>query len=248
MRLPTAFVSHFALEFNDVVALGLLRWRHSAVAQGAETAVGPLAHCARWGRRSCHPMARRIAYSGYMRDRPPPIRPTLIRTWPRRNRRVGGEKDSGDRPLWFAGWQWFGVRGVRVAKVEGVIARTGTALRSLLSLPGGTNSPLPGTGKNATGSPMANQIALSSPTPDREQRKPPAIPWSLTRYLYKHDVGRKTGSTTTAAAHFCGGRDREVRQLSTRQYSTSSSIDGRRRQGDSFARIREANQDDVFQL
>jgi dipeptidyl aminopeptidase/acylaminoacyl peptidase len=105
----------------------------------------------------------------------------------RKSFRLGGEDDRGGNPVWSPDGKWiaysgrFGGRGgLWVARADGSNAR-------FLHEMGGTNSPLPSTGKSIAWSPDSRQIAFVSATPGPETADLASDPIVITRYLYKPD-------------------------------------------------------------
>jgi dipeptidyl aminopeptidase/acylaminoacyl peptidase len=137
------------------------------------------------------PDGRRIAYGVTMRDRPgrPWGQLWIMDVDIKKSARVGGEKDSGGGPLWSPDGKWLAFQGHQGEKGGLFVARPDGSEVTFLASPEGTNSPLPGTGKEFTWSPDGKQLAFISSTPGAEAAEASGDPMVITRYLYKPDAG-----------------------------------------------------------
>ena len=113
----------------------------------------------------------------------------------------------------------------------------------------GTNSPLPGTGKDFTWSPDAKQIAFISSKPGDGADEAKGDPMVITRYLYKPDAGEgSTRFNDNQRLHIfvVDVGSKQVRQLTQGNFDEHSidwSPDGKQLV---FASNREPNQDEFF--
>src|SRR5207244_2070089 len=119
------------------------------------------------GSAELSPDGRRIAYSVVMRNRPgrPYGQLWSIDLATQKSVRVGSEKDSGGGPLWSPDGKWFVFEGHQAEKGGLFVARPDGSELTYLADSQGTNSPLPGTGKDFTWSPDGQQLAFESATP-----------------------------------------------------------------------------------
>src|SRR6266567_3566694 len=161
----------------------------SVVGQGL--ASGDLSRLRSVGSAELSPDGRRIVYTVTMRDRPgrPYGQLWLMDVVTQKSGRVGGEKDSGGGPLWSPDGKWFAFQGHQGEKGGLFVARPDGSEVTFLASPSGTNSPLPGTGKDVTWSPDGKQLAFISATPGAETAEASGDPMVITRYLYKPDAG-----------------------------------------------------------
>ena len=116
------------------------------------------------------PDGHRIAYSVTMRDRPgrPYGQLWIMDLASQKSIRVGSEKDSGGGPLWSPDGKWLVFEGHQAEKGGLFVARPDGSELTYLAASQGTNSPLPGTGKDFTWSPDGKQLAFVSATPGTE--------------------------------------------------------------------------------
>jgi dipeptidyl aminopeptidase/acylaminoacyl peptidase len=197
------------------------------------------------------PDGRRIAYSVTMRDRPgrPYGQLWTMDVSTQKPVRVGGEKDSGGGPLWSPDGKWFAFEGHQGEKGGLFVARPDGSDVTFLAAPEGTNSPLPGTGKDLTWSPDGKQIAFISSTPGAEAAEASGDPMVITRYLYKPDAGEgSTRFNDNQRLHIfvVDVSTKQIRQLTegnTDEHSIDWSPDGKEIL---FASNREPNQDEFF--
>src|SRR5260221_186933 len=137
------------------------------------------------------PDGHRVAYTVVMRDRPgrPYGQLWLMDLATQKSSRIGGEKDSSGNPLWSPDGKWLAFDGRHDDKSGLFVARPDGSEIAFLTSTKGTNSPLPGTGKEVTWSPDSKQIAFISSTPGAEAAQASGDPMVITRYLYKPDAG-----------------------------------------------------------
>jgi Tol biopolymer transport system component len=164
-----------------------------ARAQGSQAglASAELARFRSVGGVAVSPDGRRIAYGVVMRDQPgrPYGQLWILEVGSQKAVRVGGDKDGGGGPLWSADGKWVAFFGHQGEKTGLFVARADGSEVTYLAESKGTNSPLPGTGKEATWSPDGKQIAFISSTPDPGAAEAEGDPRVITRYLYKPDAG-----------------------------------------------------------
>ncbi|HUC52423.1 MAG TPA: S9 family peptidase [Candidatus Cybelea sp.] len=188
MRLEKQSTSlRFTLGFFG--ALGLLVGAPYSGAQGFGSS--DLSRLRSVGSVELSPDAHRIAYSVAMRDRPgrPWGQLWIMDLATQKSVLVGGEKDSGGGPLWSPDGKWLAFQGHQGEKGGLFIAKPDGSEVTFMASPEGTNSPLPGTGKDFTWSPDGKQIAFISSTPGAEAAESSGDPMVITRYLYKPDAG-----------------------------------------------------------
>src|SRR5438309_487756 len=140
--------------------LVLIRLVPSAAAQGL--ASGDLSRLRSVGSAELSPDGRRIAYSMVMRDRPGRLYGQLwiMDLATQKSVRVGSEKDSSGGPLWSPDDKWFAFEGHQGEKGGLFVARPDGSEVTVLASPSGTNSPLPGAGKDFTWSPDGKHIVF----------------------------------------------------------------------------------------
>ncbi len=196
------------------------------------------------------PDGRYIAYTIAMRDQPD--RPygqlwvTDLNT--ETSVRLGGDKPAS-APLWSGDSQWIAFQGSDGDKHSLLIAHPDGSGTTSLAMLAGTNSPLPGTGKEVAWSPDAKQIAFISSTPGEGASDASGDPMVITRYLYKPDAGEGlTRFNDNQRLHIfvVDIPSRKVRQLTQGNYDEHSidwSPDGKQLV---FASNREPNQDEFF--
>jgi len=197
------------------------------------------------------PDGHRVAYSVGMRDRPgrPYGQLWVLDLGTQKSSRVGGEKDSGGGPLWSPDGKWLAFNGSQGGKSGLFVARQdGSEITFLASTPG-TNSPLPGSGKEMTWSPDGKQIAFISSTPSALAAEASGDPRVITRYLYKPDAGEgMTRFNDNQRLHIfvvdvAGKQVRQLTKGETDEHSIDWSPDGKEIL---FASNREPNQDEFF--
>jgi dipeptidyl aminopeptidase/acylaminoacyl peptidase len=196
------------------------------------------------------PDAHSIAYTITMRDRPgrPYGQLWVMEVNSGRIVRLGGDKPAGN-PLWSIDSKWIAFTGSDGDKQGLMIAHPDGSEATFLVPLAGTNSPLPGTGKDFTWSPDAKQIAFISSTPGEGAEEAKGDPMVITRYLYKPDAGEgSTRFNDNQRLHIfvVDVRSKQVRQLTQGNFDEHSidwSPDGRQLV---FASNREPNQDEFF--
>jgi dipeptidyl aminopeptidase/acylaminoacyl peptidase len=191
-----------------------------------------------------------IAYTITMRDRPgrPYGELWVMNLSTEKSVRLGGDK-AASGPLWSADSKWIAFRGGDGDKNGLVIAHPDGSGTTFLAALAGTNSPLPGTGKDFTWSPDGKQIAFVSSTAGEGASEANGDPMVITRYLYKPDAGEGlTRFNDNQRLHIfvVDIASRQVRQLTQGNYDEHSidwSPDGKQLV---FASNREPNQDEFF--
>src|SRR5207245_11678346 len=163
--------------------------------------------------------------------------------------RVGGEKDSSGSPLWSPDGKWFAFQGHQGEKGGLFVARQDGSDVTFLASPEGTNSPLPGAGKDFAWSPDGKQLAFISSTPGAEAAEASGDPMVITRYLYKPDAGEgMTRFNDNQRLHIfvVDAATKQLRQLTQGDFDEHSvdwSPDGKKIL---FGSNREPNQDEFF--
>jgi dipeptidyl aminopeptidase/acylaminoacyl peptidase len=197
------------------------------------------------------PDGHRVAYTIAMRDRPgrPYGQLWVMDLGTQKSVQVGGEKDSGSGPLWSPDGKWIAFQGRQGEKSGLFMVRADGADVTFLASTNGTNSPLPGVGKEFTWSPDGKQLAFVSSTPGTEAAEASGDPMVITRYLYKPDAGEgMTRFNDNQRLHIftVDVATKQVRQLTkgdTDEHSIDCSPDGKEIL---FASNREPNQDEFF--
>ncbi len=196
------------------------------------------------------PDNRYVAYTVAMRDRPgrPYGQLWVMDLSTEKSVRLGGDKPAGE-PLWSNDSRWIAFRGADGDKHGLVIAHPDGSDTTFLAELAGTNSPLPGTGKDFTWSPDGKQIAFVSSTPGEGAAEAGGDPMVITRYLYKPDAGEgMTRFNDNQRLHIfvVDIASKQVRQLTQGNFDEHSvdwSPDGKQLL---FASNREPNQDEFF--
>jgi dipeptidyl aminopeptidase/acylaminoacyl peptidase len=235
--------------FWFICALALLTLGPVSGAQGLTSS--DLSRLRSVGSVELSPDGHRIVYSVTMRDRPgrPWGQLWIMDLDTKKSVRVGGEKDSGGGPLWSPDGRWLTFQGHQGEKGGLFMARPDGSEVTFLASPEGTNSPLPGTGKEFTWSPDGKQIAFISSTPGAEAAEASGDPMVITRYLYKPDAGEgMTRFNDNLRLHIfvVDVSSKQVRQLTlgnTDEHSIDWSPDGKEIL---FVSNREPNQDEFF--
>src|SRR5258708_20993027 len=221
----------------------------SCVAQGL--ASSDLSRLRSVGSAELSPDGRRIAYTVTMRDRPgrPYGQLWIMDIATQKSVRVGSEEDSGGGPLWSPDGKWFAFQGHQGEKGGLFVARQDGSEVTFLASLNGTNSPLPGTGRDFTWSPDGKQLAFISSTPGAEAAEGSGDPMVITGYLYKPDAGEgMTRFNDNQRLHIfvVDVSTKHVRQLTQGNFDEHSidwSPDGKEIL---FVSNRERNQDEFF--
>ncbi len=196
------------------------------------------------------PDNRYIAYTITMRDRPgrPYGQLWVMDLSTEKSVRLGGDKPASG-PLWSGDSKWIAFRGVDGDKRGLLIAHPDGSDTTFLAALSGTNSPLPGMGKDFTWSPDGKQIAFVSSTAGEGAAEVNGDPMVITRYLYKPDAGEglmRFNDNQRLHIFVVNIASKQVRQLTQGNYDEHSidwSPDGKQLV---FASNREPNQDEFF--
>jgi len=131
-------------------AVTLLAYAPSGSAQGL--ASSDISRLRSVGSVELSPDGRRIAYTIVMRDRPgrPYGQLWIMDLGTQKSARVGGEKDAAGGPLWSPDGRSLAFEGSIADKSGLFVARADGSDITFLAFANGTNSPLPGTGKEYT--------------------------------------------------------------------------------------------------
>ena len=191
-----------------------------------------------------------IAYTVTMRDRPgrPYGQLWVMDLSTEKSVRLGGDKPASG-PLWSNDSKWIAFRGEFGDKHGLLIAHPDGGDTTFLTSLAGTNSPLPGTGKDVAWSPDGKQIAFVSSTPGEGAAESSGDPVVITRYLYKPDYAEgMTRFNDNQRLHIfvVDIASKQVRQLTQGNFDEHSidwSPDGKQLV---FASNREPNQDEFF--
>jgi len=246
LRLPLSFLR---TTLYVACTLALLAEIPSGTAQGFSSA--DLSRLRSVGSIELSPDGRRVAYTVVMRDRPgrPYGQLWIMDLASQKSARVGGEKDAAGSPLWSPDGKWLAFQGSVSEKSGLLVARADGSDVTFLASTNGTNSPLPGAGKEVTWSPDGKQLAFVSSTPGNEAAEANGDPKVITRYLYKPDAGEgMTRFNDNQRLHIftVDVATKQVRQLTqgdTDEHSIDWSPDGKEIL---FASNREPNQDEFF--
>jgi len=162
----------------------------SCVAQGL--ASSDLSGLRSVGSVELSPDGRHIAYTVTMRDRPgrPYGQLWIMDATTQKSVRVGAKKIRR-RSTVVAGRQMVRISGASGRKGGLFAARSDGSEVTFLTSLNGTNSPLPGAGKEFTWSPDGKQLAFISSTPGAKTAEASGDPMVITRYLYKPDAGEE---------------------------------------------------------
>jgi dipeptidyl aminopeptidase/acylaminoacyl peptidase len=196
------------------------------------------------------PDGRYIAYTIMMRDLPgrPYDQLWVMDLNTVKSIRLGGDKAAG-APLWSGDSKWIAFHGQDGDKHGLLIAHPDGSNTVFLAPVAGTNSPLPGTGKDFTWSPDGKQIAFVSSKAGEGGTQAGGDPMVITRYLYKPDYSEGlTRFNDNQRLHLfvVDVASRQIRQLTQGNYDEHSvdwSPDGKQLL---FASNREPNQDEFF--
>src|ERR1700684_589489 len=196
------------------------------------------------------PDGRYVAYAVTMRDLPgrPYDQLWVMELNTGKSIRLGGDKAAGS-PLWSGDSKWVAFHGQDGDKHGLLIAHPDGSETTFLTVLAGTNSPLPGTGKDFTWSPDGKQIAFVSSIPSEGADEASGDPMVITRYLYKPDAGEgMTRFNDNQRLHIfvVDIASKQVRQLTIGNFDEHSidwSPDGKQLV---FASNREPNQDEFF--
>jgi dipeptidyl aminopeptidase/acylaminoacyl peptidase len=191
-----------------------------------------------------------IAYTITMRDRPgrPYGQLWVMDLSTEKSVRLGGDKPASG-PLWSGDSKWIAFRGDDGDQRAILIAHPDGSGTTFVAALAGTNSPLPGAGKDFTWSPDGKQIAFVSSTPGEGAAEAGGDPMVITRYLYKPDAGEgMTRFNDNQRLHIflVDIASKQVRQLTQGNFDEHSidwSPDGKQLV---FASNREPNQDEFF--
>jgi dipeptidyl aminopeptidase/acylaminoacyl peptidase len=197
------------------------------------------------------PDGRRIAYAVVMRDRPgrPYGQLWIMDLATQKSARIGGDKDGGGSPLFSPDGKWLAFAGRQGENSGLFVAHADGSNVTFLTSWSGTNSPLPGTGKDVAWSPDGKQLAYISATPGSAAAGANSDPMVITRYLYKPDAGEgMTRFNDNQRLHIftVDVATKKVQQLTKGDFDEHSidwSPDGKEIL---FASNREPNQDEFF--
>jgi dipeptidyl aminopeptidase/acylaminoacyl peptidase len=197
------------------------------------------------------PDGRRIAYTVVMRDGPgrPYSQLWIIDLATQKSARIGGDKDSGGGPLFSPDAKWLAFAGKQGENTGLFLAHVDGSDVTFLAPWSGTNSPLPGAGKDMTWSPDGKHLAFISSAPGSAAADANGDPMVITRYLYKPDAGEgMTRFNDNQRLHIftMDVATKQVRQLTKGDYDEHSidwAPDGKEIL---FASNREPNQDEFF--
>jgi dipeptidyl aminopeptidase/acylaminoacyl peptidase len=187
--MPSAMLSTVRRTTVIAFLLGLLAVARPITAQGLTT--NDLSKLRSVGGIALSPDGKHLAYGIVSRDHPgrPYGQLWIMDLATQESTRIGGDKDGGGGPLWSPDGKWLAFFGHFGEKSGLFIAHADGSEITWLAESEGTNSPLPGTGNEATWSPDSKQIAFISSTPDPRAVAASGDPMVITRYLYKPDAG-----------------------------------------------------------
>ena len=202
------------------------------------------------GSATLSPDGRYIAYTIVMRDGPgrPSGQLWIMEVSTQKSIRLGGDNPASG-PVWSADGKWIAFHGTEGDKHGLMIAHPDGSDTTFLATQSGTNSPLPGTGKDVAWSPDGKQLAFISSTPGEGAAEAAGDPMVITRYLYKPDAGEgSTRFNDNQRLHIfvVDISSKQVRQLTQGNFDEHSidwSPDGKQLV---FASSREPNQDEFF--
>jgi Tol biopolymer transport system component len=236
------------IAFCSIAAL-VCAFAHSSSAQGLTSS--DLSRFRSVGSVALSPDGHRIAYTVAMRDRPgrPYGQLWLFDLVAQKSSRVGDEKDAGGSPLWAPDGKSLAYFGRHGDQSGLFVTRPDGSEITFLASSKGTNSPLPGTGREMAWSPDGKRLAFISSTPSALAAEASGDPMVITRYLYKPDAGEgMTRFNDNQRLHIfvVDLASKQVRQLTsgeTDEHSIDWSPDGKEIL---FASNRETNQDEFF--
>jgi dipeptidyl aminopeptidase/acylaminoacyl peptidase len=199
---------------------------------------------------SLSPDGRYVAYGITMRDTPgrPYSQLWVMDLSSSKSVRLGGEKPAGG-PVWSSDSKWIAFHGSDGDKHGLLISHPDGSDTTFLAPLSGTNSPLPGAGKDIAWSQDSKQIAFISSTAGDGAGEAAGDPMVITRYLYKPDFGEgMTRFNDNQRLHIflIDVASKQVRQLTNGNYDEHSvdwSPDGKQLV---FVSNREPNQDEFF--
>src|SRR6267154_655389 len=246
------FMSWLRLFVRATFGVLALTWVVTVRSSGAQgLASADLSRLRSVGSVAVSPDGHRVAYTMVMRDRPgrPYGQLWIMDLATQKSERVGGEKDSGGSPLWAPDGKVLAFAGNQGGKAGLFFAHQDGSEVTSLAPTTGTNSPLPGTGRETTWSPDGKQIAFISSTPSALAAEASGDPMVISRYLYKPDAGEgMTRFNDNQRLHIfvVDLASKQVRQLTSGEsdeHSLAWSPDGKEIL---FVSNREPNQDEFF--
>src|SRR5712671_874483 len=251
-RFIGGFMSGLRLFVRAMVCVSTLIWVVTVRSSGAQgLASADLSRLRSVGSVAVSPDGHRVAYTMVMRDRPgrPYGQLWIMDLATQKSERVGGEKDSAGSPLWSPDGKLLVFGGNQGGKAGLFVAHQDGSEVTSLAPTTGTNSPLPGTGREMTWSPDGKQIAFISSTPSALAAEASGDPMVISRYLYKPDAGEgMTRFNDNQRLHIfvVDLASKQVRQLTSGEsdeHSLDWSPDGK---DILFVSNREPNQDEFF--
>jgi dipeptidyl aminopeptidase/acylaminoacyl peptidase len=236
--------------FLRFLAVALFGFSISAATHAQVLVSSDLSRMRHVGSVTFSPDGHNVAYTITMRDKPgsPYNQLWVMDLKTEKSVRLGGDKPAGS-PLWSADSKWIAFHGAQGDQHGLLIAHPDGGETTFLAALSGTNSPLPGTGKDTAWSPDGKQIAFVSSTPGENAAEASGDPMVITRYLYKPDAGEgSTRFNDNQRLHIfvVDVASKQVRQLTQGNYDEHSidwSPDGKQLV---FASNREPNQDEFF--
>jgi dipeptidyl aminopeptidase/acylaminoacyl peptidase len=245
-------MSELRLFVRAMLCVSTLIWVVTVRSSGAQgLASADLSRLRSVGSVAVSPDGHRVAYTIVMRDRPgrPYGQLWIMDLATQKSARVGGEKDSAGSPLWSPDGRLLAFASNRGGKAGLFVAHQDGSEVTSLAPTTGTNSPLPGTGREMAWSPDGKQIAFISSTPSALAAEASGDPMVISRYLYKPDAGEGlTRFNDNQRLHIfvVDLASKQVRQLTSGEsdeHSLDWSPDGKEIL---FVSNREPNQDEFF--